>query len=990
MVRAVRSTKRARRFLVADEVGLGKTVVAQQVIRRLMKGRGKPLVVFYVCSNLAIARQNRDKLLEVLEATSEQERCSARCEVDRLTLVPASDPPTHPRLHLYTLTPDTSVPLRKNRRRDGSRHERALIHVLVQKLWPELLNERGKDVFQRQATASWPRLIARKQPLAGDVGLCEAFRRSIREEMRLQPGQHLVPALRDLSELALIAHFRNALASAAIEHVAPDLIIFDEFQRFRDLLQAVDDPEDPATRLIMRLRGEKSDPQERPGLLLLSATPYRLYSRRSEDGHDTSHYREFFELIEFLYGGGERAKQKRKRAEEAFSSLAAHLRRGELDGPEVEATRKAIEKYLRPIMCRTERTSHPAGRASAGIERKLGALQPDDLRVFRHLAESLHEGHRSSAVHYWSSIPMPMQSMGREYQAWKKARPQGPQAADGVPRLSQTERDAWGRPARWPHARLRSLDEMMPTEQLALPWLAPSLPWWPLRNSWARQGGGKLLVFSRFRAVPKIVAALSSYGLEQQLLGNSGISYENLTKRRPFTVHLSLLGLFHPSPWLARHADPLAVGAREVEAIRTHLRERLINALSDLGVSIRGGKGKRPMAVLLGRIERKARVWESSYGVWCRVASDIGTSNDNEHGLVQLLRDWNTQCQEGLDELSDAELDALVDLALSGPGVVVARALARHWPGALSPSGLYQTLKCSWIGLRRYLDEQLFAAALRSQSDGGYPSALQAAVVDGNLEAVLDEHLWIIGRLRDLHGEAFAKYLTESMRLRATRFELHDIDSRDRKFFLRCHAILPFIDGHTDASQSDDGQAESFRPEELRRAFNTPFWPHVLVTTSVGQEGLDFHVWCRSLLHWDLCGNPVDLEQREGRIQRFGGLAVRRALALRLGDEALRIASGGSPWQSLAALAEEHHGDASGLCPWWVCEGAEIERFAFHVPGSAEKHKLRWLEEQRALYRLALGQPNQEDLVEFLRDRYSREASTIDLAPRLSPFFDDY
>ena len=49
----------ARRFLVADEVGLGKTVVAQHIIDRLMKGRSKPLVVFYVCSNLSIASQNR-------------------------------------------------------------------------------------------------------------------------------------------------------------------------------------------------------------------------------------------------------------------------------------------------------------------------------------------------------------------------------------------------------------------------------------------------------------------------------------------------------------------------------------------------------------------------------------------------------------------------------------------------------------------------------------------------------------------------------------------------------------------------------------------------------------------------------------------------------------------------------------------------------------------------------------------------------------------
>src|SRR5258708_9836782 len=73
-----------RRFLVADEVGLGKTVVARTVIRDLMKNRRRPLVVFYVSSNLNIAHQNRGKLLELLPTETEQKAASAAA--DRLTL----------------------------------------------------------------------------------------------------------------------------------------------------------------------------------------------------------------------------------------------------------------------------------------------------------------------------------------------------------------------------------------------------------------------------------------------------------------------------------------------------------------------------------------------------------------------------------------------------------------------------------------------------------------------------------------------------------------------------------------------------------------------------------------------------------------------------------------------------------------------------------------------------------------------------------------
>ena len=132
VLKAFRSGRRYRRFLVADEVGLGKTVVAQEVIRELTKYRQGPLVVLYLCSNLSIAAQNRRKLLELLP---EEEREAATCHVDRLTLVEAYDQPRHDKLHLYTLTPDTSIPMRGSRRRDGKQEERALIQALMVWRW---------------------------------------------------------------------------------------------------------------------------------------------------------------------------------------------------------------------------------------------------------------------------------------------------------------------------------------------------------------------------------------------------------------------------------------------------------------------------------------------------------------------------------------------------------------------------------------------------------------------------------------------------------------------------------------------------------------------------------------------------------------------------------------------------------------------------------------------------------------------------------------
>ena len=45
------------------------------------------------------------------------------------------------------------------------------------------------------------------------------------------------------------------------------------------------------------------------------------------------------------------------------------------------------------------------------------------------------------------------------------------------------------------------------------------------------------------------------------------------------------------------------------------------------------------------------------------------------------------------------------------------------------------------------------------------------------------------------------------------------------------------------------------RASQVREAFNSPFWPFALATTSVGQEGLDFHHYCHAIVP---LGSPVE------------------------------------------------------------------------------------------------------------------------------------
>ena len=179
------------------------------------------------------------------------------------------------------------------------------------------------------------------------------------------------------------------------------------------------------------------------------------------------------------------------------------------------------------------------------------------------------------------------------------------------------------------------------------------------------------------------------------------------------------------------------------------------------------------------------------------------------------------------------------------------------------------------------------------------------------------------------------------------------------------------------------------RVESVRTVFNSPFWPFVLASTSVGQEGLDFHLWCHAVVHWNLPANPVDLEQREGRVHRYKGHAVRRNIAATLGPDLLAsgLAAGVDPWNELFAIAITKRSAGDGeMVPYWVFhEGpAKIERHVPVIPFSREAANLPGLRKTLAAYRLAFGQPRQEELVEFLGANLSDEELgrlRIDLSP---------
>ena len=72
-----------------------------------------------------------------------------------------------------------------------------------------------------------------------------------------------------------------------------------------------------------------------------------------------------------------------------------------------------------------------------------------------------------------------------------------------------------------------------------------------------------------------------------------------------------------------------------------------------------------------------------------------------------------------------------------------------------------------------------------------------------------------------------------------------------------------------------NGQTRKETRQRLMLSFNTPFYPDILIASSVLAEGVDLHLNCRQVIHHDLSWNPSSLEQRNGRIDRIGAKAER-------------------------------------------------------------------------------------------------------------------
>ena len=249
--------------------------------------------------------------------------------------------------------------------------------------------------------------------------------------------------------------------------------------------------------------------------------------------------------------------------------------------------------------------------------------------------------------------------------------------------------------------------------------------------------------------------------------------------------------------------------------------------------------------------------------------------------------------------------------------------------------------------------------------------------LDGGLQAVLDEYIHLLQEFIGVAEhtvedatEQMAEHLRDVLMMMTSGMDVDEValkrDGKGVALFrrnMRGHFALRF------GVQKIEESGEATREDLVRNAFNSPFWPFVLASTSIGQEGLDFHPYCHAVVHWNLPTNPVDLEQREGRVFRYKGHAVRKNIAQMYANQ---LAGDSIPdaWAHLFNLAgRDHEVKSRGMVPYWsftVDGGSKIERHVPALPLSREKNKLHALRRSLAVYRLVFGQARQEDLIEYL------------------------
>ena len=852
---------------------------------------------------------------------------------------------------------------------------------------------------------------------------------------------------RDASD-QLVRELKDVLSEVCVEYIDADIYILDEFQRFKELVDQ--DSESETAEIARRIFGKQN-----ARILLLSATPFKAFTGGSAMESGEENYKEFRTILKFLFDDDAFCLDEYEIHRQALFKQLLEL--GSANGEVKTIHRDAVQEILRRIMCRTERLSVSDDFNAMTIDKcesKPLRLTAGDIQNFvatDNVVRALNEDSTvknklHAPVEFCKSAPFPLSfldgykikeklkvhrkdsSINKELQA-NKAAWINHKKVNGF-KLDLSESDALATNAKLNHV----LAEVLDRNGENLLWVPPSLPCYPLAGTFENSGGfSKTLIFSSWLMVPRMLSSMISYEVERRTIGNvkSMDSQEKKprkyfrSRQRPVRQlvfsqkktddgespnNMSNFAILFPSQTLAGLFDPKSclVQGRSLDDIRSGIIDRLRTLIREANLeqySQPSGESERWYWAAPLLLDRHNNSFHESLTDWFDLANDPNQStflksqkegksgqsenSSKEKHFEEFRRCFEKPSQAGLGRLPNDLPEVLADIAIAGPAVTTLRSVTSCFSGS---STYFKTLFAFDIAgefLSLFNKPESISTVRLSTAPSTYLRRVMAYCVDGCLQSVMDEFFHLLEPDCPTIWDLFDR-LVDSMNLGTASINVDDLSGflGGEKKKMRCHYA---VDLGNQRMETDEGKK---RIKGIRHNFNSPFRPFVLATTSIGQEGLDFHTYCRKIVHWNLPSNPIDIEQREGRINRFKGLVIRQQIASKYGkqlDE--ELLNENSVWDSLFKVADKAERVGTGKCeliPYWhvKADDFQIERIIPFYPFSRDRAKLASLMKTLAIYRLAFGQPRQAELVEHLLNNISedqlsevRSKLIIDLSP---------
>lgn len=954
-------SKKQRRVLLSDEVGLGKTIVSKGVIQAVGELSDEYGIwddntyrVVYICSNANIVKQNTENLgIEDVMNIDESRLSMQHFIVAKKVKELQKSKKSKPRI-LIPLTPGTSFNLQTSA---GNMNERALMFAILSHL----------DDFKDHKTAlknrlniygangdNWTDIIDKYEKDIKE-NVCTGYRENISKEVVnddcYQEAKDLLLkaiALNDYNTTnKAITLFRIIFCKISMKELNPDLVIMDEFQRFSSLLDLEGNSEEA---MLTRTFFGKEDG---PFILLVSATPYKPFTTLEElnENKIDEQYQDFNKLADFLFDGREDIVFQQVWHD--YSKELCHISSDNLDI--LIAKKNIAEDTMYEAMSRTERY-----RNSSQDDTYL-KISTGDIASYCQMQEVLGEcnkmsegrfGVKTLPMEYAKSSPYLLSFMDK-YKLKEKLAKAYTEHPWKIKQKQQylIKKKNINTYERIPscNAKLDKLSNILFGEKgekhgEQLFWIPASHPYYkiPASNVFAKnQDFSKVLVFSAWEMVPRMIACMISYAIEQKSISHAfpSATYTNTKENSEKDALDKQEGEKTGTGRLRRESLELVTCCSDFLKDAYNPKAYLGNDLKEIKAGIKEN---------FKNTSRFTLVEQPTTAKFLLEAIKLLDSNTEEKILI-----------------SEDGLDTLVNMAIGSPGICFYRLL-----GNKDLAQEAATKICNNIFNRRY-NAAVIDILYNKKSVQTYFKQVIDYCVMGNLQAVLDEFAYMIDERSN--GERNVEMIQKRMIESFIDRNYQEIDTTEsfgkekkKKWRIRTHYAMPY--GNIRMTDQATNRAN-----DVRLAFNSPFRPFVLASTSVGQEGLDFHWYCRKIMHWNISSNPQDMEQREGRIDRYKSLFVRRNVA--------KFHPETYTWNEMFDLARTEAKD-KGFCelvPYWSIpqdmlksiaetDREYIESIVPLYPLSMDYDRYRHMKSVLRLYRLTMGQPRQEELLEFFKD----------------------